>query len=69
MNSNMELNVNISLLSLPADKSRENYRDAICTVMRELLRKNLAFVAQTQAVVTYILAEMYTVFYRLFFLL
>lgn len=49
--------------SFISDKSRENYRDAICTVMRQLLRKNLAFVAQTQAVVTSILAESYTLFY------
>lgn len=29
----------IVILYLPADQSRENYRDAICRVMRQLLRK------------------------------
>lgn len=33
-------------LFLPADNSRENYRDVICTVMRQLLRKNFDFVVQ-----------------------
>lgn len=35
----------MSLLFLLLDNSRENYRDAICTVMRQLLRKSFVFVA------------------------
>lgn len=33
----------MSLLFLLLDKSRENYRDVVCTVMRQLLRKCLIF--------------------------
>lgn len=35
----------MSLLFLVLDKSRENDRDAICAVMRQLLRKSFVFVA------------------------
>lgn len=46
------------LLFLPTDKSRENYRDVICTVMRQLLRKTgFCCYVPTQAGVASILAE------------
>lgn len=59
----------MSLLFLVLDKSRENDRDAICAVMRQLLRKSFVFLPvhfPSQAGVTSIVAKKYTVCYRLF---